>query len=169
MAKPADKRVFELSVRDAQTQAARLLAIGADSTILDLYLAALGAFNWRGDYDAADFDYRVIIDRRVYEHGKGSHTALRRVLDAGTRGVHRVGHASRSRSDQDVRGVLSPALPESTRNRRRCERRLDDVFGYIQPYKMVVAGRTEPTADPGGEPLSSATYTDGTWTGTFSW
>lgn len=61
------------------------MAISADATVLDLYLALLGAFGWRGDYDLAERDYyRVLIGPRVFEFGKGTRTPLRRVLASGT-------------------------------------------------------------------------------------
>lgn len=85
MPKATDKRVFDITAQTQDGSERRVLAISADSSVLDLYLALLGAFNWRGDYDLAEREYyRVSIGSRVFESGKGSRTPLRRVLDAGT-------------------------------------------------------------------------------------
>lgn len=79
-----DKRVFDIAASLKAGGEQRVLAISADSTVLDLYLALLGAFRWRGDYDLAEQElYRVVIGSRVFEFGKGTRTALRRVLDVG--------------------------------------------------------------------------------------
>lgn len=81
----SDKRVFEVCacIDAGDERQWRTLAISADSTILDLYLALLGAFEWDGNYDSAERDYRVAFGQRVFADGKGSRKLLRRVFEVG--------------------------------------------------------------------------------------
>jgi yecA family protein len=79
-----DKLVFDIHATSAGTKAWRVLAMSADATLVDLHLALLGAFDWAGDYLAAESIYCITISAARYEGGAGSRSALRRVLAAGT-------------------------------------------------------------------------------------
>lgn len=58
-----------------------MLAISADGTLLDLHLALLGAFDWRGNYGEQERGaYRLDFPTKVYTDGRGSRTSLRRLL-----------------------------------------------------------------------------------------
>jgi yecA family protein len=79
-----DKRVFDiLASRDGAAEW-RVVALSADATLLDLHLTLLGAFEWNGDYARVERAYRFNIGDEHYEDGRGSRTALRRLLADGT-------------------------------------------------------------------------------------
>lgn len=84
----ADKRVFEIVATLKSVAEWRRLAVSADATLVDLFLTVFGAFRWRDMYAGIDREYRVVVDRvdggKAYEGGRGSRTALRRVMDVGT-------------------------------------------------------------------------------------
>ncbi len=75
-----DKRVMDIRATPAGSTSWRTLAISADATLLELHLALLGAFEWSGPYGPSEREYRFEIGGDVYENGKGSRTALRRLL-----------------------------------------------------------------------------------------
>jgi uncharacterized protein len=80
----SDKRVIEVRANLVGVPGVwRLLAVSADSLLPEFYRALQGAFGW------TDFimDGRLDLDGAAYEGGKGSRTALRRILDARFRGV----------------------------------------------------------------------------------
>jgi Uncharacterised protein family (UPF0149) len=85
-AKKTDKRVYELRANDGAR--ACTIAVSADSTLLDLHLALLGAFYWRGDCGVEERGaYRINFSRgaQTYTEGRGSRTRLRRLLAIGER------------------------------------------------------------------------------------
>lgn len=85
-AKPADKRVYD--VRASGGSQTCVVAVSADSTLLDLHLALLAAFDWRGDYGVQERGaYRIDLpgETTTFTEGRGSRTPLRRLLSAGAR------------------------------------------------------------------------------------
>ena len=78
-----DKRVIDVRATRTGSTLWRTLAISADATMLELHLALLGAFAWTGPYGPLERAFRFEIGGDVYENGKGSRTALRRVLNVG--------------------------------------------------------------------------------------
>ena len=84
MAKSNDKRVYDIRASAGLGGQECVLAISADSTLLDLHLALLGAFDWRGNYGGQERGaYRIDFATKAYTEGRGSRTALRRVLSLG--------------------------------------------------------------------------------------
>ncbi len=87
--KAPSKRVYE--VRATSAGRSCVLAISGDAVLLDLHLALLGAFDWNGDYGTEERGaYRVDLPDRgkrgeSYTEGRGSRTALRRLLASGSR------------------------------------------------------------------------------------
>lgn len=79
----ADKRVFDIRASRDGAAEWRVVAMSADATLLDLHLTLLGAFEWNGDYARVERAYRFNIGDERYEDGRGSRTALRRLLADG--------------------------------------------------------------------------------------
>ena len=78
-----DKRVFDIraSVRGEEREC--VVAMSADATLLDLFLALLAALDWDGDFPAQERAYRVILGGKTFTGGRGSRTSLRRLLAVG--------------------------------------------------------------------------------------
>ncbi|HEY6326634.1 MAG TPA: YecA family protein [Candidatus Cybelea sp.] len=79
-----DKRVYDIGASDGS--GTRVVAVSADSTLLDLHLALLATFDWRGDYGTEERGaYRIEFPQKaqVYTEGRGSRTRLRRLLTVG--------------------------------------------------------------------------------------
>jgi len=75
-----DKLVFDIRAARTVGDKWRVLAISADATLVDLHLALLGAFEWTGNYSAIEGAYRFSFGGQPYESGRGSRTALRKLL-----------------------------------------------------------------------------------------
>lgn len=85
-AKPADKRVYDVRANSGSQTC--VVAVSADSTLLDLHLALLAAFDWSGDYGVQERGaYRVELpgETQSFTEGRGSRTPLRRLLRVGAR------------------------------------------------------------------------------------
>lgn len=82
--KPQDKRVYDIRVQVRENDLWFVLAISGDATLLDLHLALLGGLEWAGSYTEAERHYRFDIGAQRFQDGKGSRTALRRMLSDGT-------------------------------------------------------------------------------------
>jgi uncharacterized protein len=78
--KPQDKRVYDIRITIPDNDRWLILAISGDATLAELHLALLGAFEWSGSYTGAERVYRFVMDGGIFENGKGSRTALRRLL-----------------------------------------------------------------------------------------
>jgi uncharacterized protein len=79
--KPPDKRVYDIRANGDGNERWFVLSISADATLADLHLALLGAFEWSGFYSGVEGTYRFEIGGRRFEDGKGSRTALRKLLE----------------------------------------------------------------------------------------
>ena len=81
MAKSGDKRVYDIRASSGTGGEERIVAISAECTLLDLHLALLGAFDWRGNYGGQERGaYRIDFATKLYTDGRGSRTSLRRLL-----------------------------------------------------------------------------------------
>ena len=81
---PLDKRVFHIRVENEDPRRWRLVAVSADATLQDLHLILLGTFQHRGNFTKLEKTYRfVFASGDTFEDGRGSRTALRRVLGDG--------------------------------------------------------------------------------------
>lgn len=78
-----DKRVYDIRAESRSDDRWVVLAISADTTLVDLHVALLGAFEWSGSYIDAEPRYCFVVDAQRFERGKGSRTALRRLLSKG--------------------------------------------------------------------------------------
>ncbi|HLI94544.1 MAG TPA: UPF0149 family protein [Candidatus Baltobacteraceae bacterium] len=76
-----DKRVFDARAKLRGEDRWLVLAISADATLADLHLALLGAFGWSGRYTDIEKAYRFELGSTRFEAGRGSRTALRKLLD----------------------------------------------------------------------------------------
>lgn len=82
--KPQDKRVYDIRAQIRENDLWFVLAISGDATLVDLHLALLGALEWAGSYTEAERQYRFDIGGQRFQDGKGSRTALRKLLRNGT-------------------------------------------------------------------------------------
>ncbi|MDE2481063.1 MAG: UPF0149 family protein [bacterium] len=80
------KHVFDLrvSLRDISPEIWRLISVSADVTLEDLHRTIQGAFKWQ-NYHLHEF----VIGGKLYDGGKGSRTALRKLLHVGDRVLYR--------------------------------------------------------------------------------
>ena len=82
---PQDKRVYDIRAVLSDDDRWLVLAISGDATLADLHLALLGAFEWPGRYSEVERRYSFEIGGQRFEDGRGSRTALRKLLSAGAR------------------------------------------------------------------------------------
>lgn len=82
---PQDKRVYDILAVLRDEDRWLVLAISGDATLADLHLALLGAFEWPGRYSEVERRYSFEIDGQRLEDGRGSRTAVRKLLSAGAR------------------------------------------------------------------------------------
>lgn len=82
--KPQDKRVYDIRAQIRENDRWLVLAISGDATLVDLHLALLGALEWTGSYAEAERQYCFDIGGQCFQDGKGSRTALRKLLSNGT-------------------------------------------------------------------------------------
>jgi uncharacterized protein len=78
-----DKRVYDIRAKSRSDDRWVVLAISADTTLVDLHVALLGAFEWSGSYADAEPRYCFVVGAQRFQRGKGSRTALRRLLSMG--------------------------------------------------------------------------------------
>ncbi len=93
------KHVFDLRIalRGISPEIWRLLSISADATLNDLHQTIQGAFRWH-DSHLHEFE----IGGKRYEDGKGSRTALRKLLHVGDRALYRYDMGDDWEHDIDV-------------------------------------------------------------------
>jgi uncharacterized protein len=75
--------VFDVRAKSHGEDRWLVLAMSADATLADLHLALLGAFGWPGYYTDIERAYRFDVGAARFEAGKGSRTALRKLLNEG--------------------------------------------------------------------------------------
>ena len=75
-----DKRVYDIRAKSRADDRWVVLAISADTTLVDLHVALLGAFEWPGSYTDAEPQYCFVVGTQRFQRGKGSRTALRKLL-----------------------------------------------------------------------------------------